>query len=168
MSDHKIDILRVQLKATYIGLFLNVLLPITLIVVIYLLVERGIVASGGFSFFDRPHLKIIFFILIAVSLIDYVVIYIFRKRYLESASPAVTGSPKDSFEKSAIRLAWITCILNMIPIGYGVAMILLGSPYEAAMLFIALTLVGYQIFRPRRKYLEQLYEKFEGKGTRTP
>ena len=48
-----------------------------------------------------------------------------------------------------------------MPVGYGLAMLALGSPFEAAILFVALTLVGYQVFRPRRKYLEKLYAKLE-------
>lgn len=161
MNSQKIEIMRVQLKTTYIGLILNVFVPITLIIVIYLLAARGIVASGGFDFFDKKYLQVLFFLLLAVSLGDFAAIYIYRKRYVaglvkSEAEPAVV-----QFENSAVRLAWITYLMNLMHVGYGVGLLILGSPYEVILLFMALTLVGYQIFRPRRKYLERLYRKFD-------
>ncbi len=161
MNNQTLEILRVQLKVTYLGLALNTIAPIAAFIVIYLLSSQGYVAAGGFDFYDNTPLLILFFVLLAVSLADFGLIIYFRKklpgRLLDVPGPSV----EEKFRQSAARISTVIYLLNLSHTAYGILLLILGAPSEAAMLFIALTLVGYQIFRPRRKFLEKLYEHIE-------
>ena len=67
----------------------------------------------------------------------------------------------ERFAQAAIRLSLIIFSINLAFSLPGIALFVMGASFEVAMLFFAVTLIGYQIFRPRINYLEHLRQNIQ-------
>lgn len=150
-------------RVTFIGLVMNVLVPTTLLIVMALI--RGeVTGSTGISWQEQSSNQMFFYILLAVAVIDLTMAGFIRRRPPQSIIGS-SGLPlAEQFEKSVLGLSWMIFSLNLSCTFYGLILVVLGLKIEVMMLFVALTLIGYQVFRPRQKFVEALWRRLEEAG----
>ncbi len=73
-----------------------------------------------------------------------------------------------SFEKATFTTGIVIFAINASHTAYGILLAVLGASTEIAMLFVALTLVTYQLLRPRQGYLEKVWQQALAIHTPTP
>ena len=152
-------ILRVLAKTSLYGLILNVLIPISGAVGLAVLTEYEAPSSGGFLF-DFSPLSDWTLIPMAIFVLAGVLVIIRIRRVPPIFAQELSHrDPDDRFAQTASRLSIIIFSINLSFSLPGLALFFIGASFEASMLFFALTLVGYQIFRPRLKFLENLRQK---------
>ena len=161
-----VDMGKVLTRITYLGLFMNILTPVALIVAAMLLMEEG----GGLSsaLGAKSTISLLFFVFLALSFADGIATYIIR-RTLPGRLAVVAGQPLEKqFEKAAMRISVIIFSMNLSHCIYGVVLAVLGTQSRVAMLFAALSLISYELFRPRESYLEQLLARLRGESREQP
>jgi hypothetical protein len=153
-------------RTTFIGLVANVIVPTTLLVVMAF--ARGnLTEPGGIPWTESAEggeQRMLFFILLAVAALDLAVAGFLRYRTPRSML-GLPGMPlPERFEKVAMNISWMIYSINLSCTIYGLVLVILGLRIEVMMLFAALTLIGYQLFRPRQKFLEELWIRLEQDG----
>jgi hypothetical protein len=159
MNENGALIGRVLTKATYIGLVMNVLFPVIVLVVAVLVFSAEITNTGGLHLQNKPTVEMLFYVFIAVTVLDFAVAYFIRNHIPAVLIDSSAGSVNERFERSALKISLIIFTLNMSFVLYGIVLMLLGASIEVLMLFAALSMIGYQFLRPRRDYLEMMLNK---------
>jgi hypothetical protein len=153
--------MRVLTKTTYLGLFINVMAPVGLLLLTAFLKGENIQSNGSININVAPVVSILFFVMLFITAIDYFVAYYIRKKMPVGCLKTGNKPLAEQFEKSAFNIAVILYVLNASITVYGLVLAGLGAGMEAMMLFVALTLIGYQLFRPRQSFLERLWDRVE-------
>ncbi|NMC43813.1 MAG: hypothetical protein GYA46_07830 [candidate division Zixibacteria bacterium] len=157
-------------KTTFIGLVVNVVIPTTLLVVMAL-VRGNLTDPGGIPWSESAgggEQRLLFYILLAVAAVDLAVAGFLRFRTPASMLGSAGVPPAERFEKAAMNISWMIFSVNLSCTIYGLVLAILGLRIEVMMLFTALTLIGYQLFRPRQRFLEELWIRLEQDGSRRP
>ncbi len=154
------DLTRILTKTTYLGLMMNILAPATLFAILVILRGGGITEKSLLPT-DRPELTIIFYACLAVSTLGVLITYLLRRATAASIVKGRNPAPATDFESRVLAFSIITFALNESYAVLGLVLALLGMGREVFLLFIALTMITYQLFRPRRAFLEQLRDKLE-------
>jgi hypothetical protein len=166
LSDSDVNITKTLTKVTYLGLLWNVLFPVAFVgVAIYIRQGKEIdEATGGLSI--APHLKILFYILLAVSAGEFAYAYYLRRKLptyifrLKRQQHTITAlSLEEHFDRVAKSVTSIIVFFVSGPCFYGLVLLLMGAQIEVMVLFVALSLIGYQLFRPREAFLERVLER---------
>ena len=143
----------------YLGLGLNVLLPMGIIAVGYFLKQAAF--SGGSDL--NPDL--LFIILVFVSMTDLGVVYYLKKRLLANASMTQASelqrgthmAPEENSKRAGLRLATMIYALNLAPSIYGLIYFLLIGNINFFLLLLAFTPLGYLLLKPREGELKKLF-----------
>ena len=166
MSDSDVDITKTLTKVTYLGLLMNVLFPVAYVGVAVFLKQRNqdMEMSGGFTI--SPQLKLIFYIFLAISCLDFAFAYYVRRklpRKFLTTGQQMKQMPglslADHFHQSATTISLILFAAIGASSLYGLVLVITGAQLEVMVLFVALTLIGYQFFRPREAFLERVLER---------
>jgi len=149
-------ILRVLARTSLYGLVLNVLIPIGAAVGLAVLTGYEASSSAGFLFDFSPLTDWSLIPMVLFVAAGVLVIIRIRKAPPAYIFESSQNDPDEKFVQAAIRLSIIIFSINLAFSLPGVALFLMGASFEVSMLFFALTLIGYQIFRPRINFLEGL------------
>lgn len=135
----------------YLGLALNLALPLGLLVIGFFLRKNGVGAN------PTPNLKLFFWVLIFVSVSELLALYIVKKTLLANASKRnFTTLSQSPVQKSILTFSIVIFALSLAPSIYGLVYFLLGGKLEEFLLFIAVTFLGFRIFRPNLEEIKQL------------
>ncbi len=159
MNTNDAYIIRVLTKTTYLGLFMNVVMPIAIFIIVLLITNKTVSTEVGIDFAGRPNLQIVFYVLLLASAIDYALVYFLRRRLPAGILIGEGTGIEERFEKSALKISMFVYVINLSHLMFGILLVILGGTIEVMMLFVALTLIGYQLFRPRKKFLEGMFQK---------
>ena len=140
---------------------MNVIIPVTILVVAALLNRNALSEAGGIHWEDHPGVKSLFLIFLALSAADFVAAVIIRRRLPSGIVGGGGKTPLERFENSVVRLSIVMYSLNVSHAFYGLALYILGADIEVLILFVALSMIGYQLLRPRSGYLDQLWKRFD-------
>ena len=163
MTSNPVNVPGVLTKVTLTGLVMNVIVPTTLLVVMALL--RGeISGTSGISLTEQSENRMFFYILLAMGVVDLALAAFIRRRPPQSVIGRFDLPAAEQFEKSAMSLSWAIFSLNLSCTFYGLVLVVIGMKIEVMMLFVAMTLIGYQLLRPRQKSLEALRDRLQGAG----
>ena len=146
-------------RITYLGLFLNVLMPIGIFIAAVYLLDKNIQGGAGLVVPDNGTLQIFFYAFLAISAVDVAITYFIRNKYPDRFLMHRGHSLQEKFDQAAMRVSVIIFSFNLSYAVYGMVLLLLGAEIEVMMLFLAFSLITYQLFRPRQKYLEKLLSK---------
>ncbi len=142
----------------YLGLVLNLAIPLGLLAVGFLLRKNGVGAK------PTPHLKLFFWVLFFVSVSEVVAIFLFKKSFFTKfAKKSLTAVSQIPVQKSILTFSIVIFALSLAPSIYGLVYFLLGGSMEGFILFIIITFLGFRVFKPK---LEEL-KKFQGSSTPT-
>ncbi len=124
------------------------------------------------AFEEEQHLDVqfIMLILLGVSLFDLAVVWLFKKRWLANIETPLRSDTEQKMttaaalspEKRGMTLALVIYSLCLAPSIYGFVGFLLGGSLSWLILFMAMTLLGFLLFKPKEEELRKFYaERFE-------
>jgi len=153
----KYEISRLAMRILYIGLFIDVVGAAVLFFGGMFLESRGLAGSV-----PMEELKIFGYALLAVSLLELVVIFVLKKKWLTPNNPMFGQT--ESFKKLSGRILTLYIILYFLalsPAIYGFLFFMMGGVRDMFVLMACLTLIGYLLARPRPAFIEELLEPFD-------
>ncbi len=150
-----------HLRLIYLGLLLNIVLPLILLGLGYFFRSSAFVEQQNFD------LRFVLVILLAVSFAELGVIWILKRKWLGNflqvpALPAVQTviqPPARSPQKFAFSFAIVIYSLCLTPSIYGFVYFLLGGNLNWFVLFIAITFLGFLLFKPKEEELKKFFDK---------
>jgi len=145
-----LDIDRIHTKLLNLGLFLDVFAPAVLFSLALFLRSQGI---GTRSF---EGLDILLWALLAVSAGEVLAIYLIKKKFLFAQSMLKAKEQGISPEQMFLRPAMILFSLSLSPAIYGFIYFLLGGMVERFVLFIAITLLCFLLFKPKLEEMKSI------------
>lgn len=138
-----VDVERLRSRLFNLGLLLNVLAPAALILI------GALLRAGGVSGSLDTDLAIFFWVLIAVALSEIPGIYVVKRSFLVGSRAFRKGRENMTAEQALIQSGVIVCSLALTPTIYGFVFYLLGGSLERFVLFAAITLFCFLVFKPK-------------------
>ncbi len=148
-SKYGIDLIKVQFKATMMGMILGVVYPGAIVAVAYF------INSNRTPPISPADIDMFFWILVAIGVIQVLIAFYFRRNLL--SKPCVKTEStfavdfQDSIKKTNIILA---SFHNSIAI-YGLVLFFMGAEIDVALLFAVLSVIAFQILRFRGPLIEK-------------
>ncbi|SYZ74329.1 membrane hypothetical protein [Candidatus Zixiibacteriota bacterium] len=152
MNKFNVDINHVLVKPIYMGLLMNIFVPVSLLAAAYFLDRSR--ATEPLN--PAQDLNIFFWVLAVISILDgAAAIYFRQKRFF---SPMIRS--RETFEDDLVRgtfAASIICFAFTSAISvYGLVMYLLGGTFANFLFFVFLSFVAFQLVRPRHGFMEKV------------
>lgn len=144
------DLDQVHTKLLYLGLFLDVLVPAVLLSLGLFLRSKGIVVRSFTG------LDVLLWFLLAVSGGEVLAIYLIKKRVLFAPNMPRAKEEDVSLEQRFLRSALILFSLSLSFAIYGFVYYLLGGTVERFVLFIAITLFCFLLFKPKLEEMKSV------------
>jgi hypothetical protein len=157
-----VDAERIHSKLFNLGLSMNVLAPVVLIIVGAVLRAKG-VSMGG-----QKNLQIFFWALLFVALSEIPAIYIVRKTLLSGRRLSEKGRVPSTPEQILMQWGVITFSLALAPSIYGLIYHLLGGSLERFVLFAAITLFCFLVFKPKEEQISSFIRDRSSSEGSTP
>lgn len=145
-----IDLDQIHTKLLYLGLFLDVLVPAVLLSLGFFLKSKGIVVRSFTG------LDVLLWFLLAVSGGEVLAIYLIKKRVLFAPNMPRAKEEGVFLEQRFLRSALILFSLSLTPAIYGFVYYLLGGMVERFVLFIAITLFCFLLFKPKLEEMKSV------------
>ncbi len=142
-----VDAERIHSRLFNLGLSMNVLAPVMLIIVGAVLRAKGVSIEG------QKDLNVLFWVLLAVALSEIPAIHIVRKTLLSSRRLSEKKRVHLTVEQLLVRWGVITFSLALAPSIYGLIYYLLGGSLERFVLFAAITLFCFLVFKPKEEQI---------------
>jgi cbb3-type cytochrome oxidase subunit 1 len=153
LNNH-VDINQVHSKLFNLGLLMNVGMPVVIVFVGGLLKAQGIGGEMG-----ERELNVFFWALAAVAVSEIPVIYIIRRSFLSGSKAFMKSRSKMTIEQSLFQWGMITFSLALAPSIYGLVYYLLGGALERFVLFAALTLLCFLVFKPKLEEIDSFVQR---------
>ena len=151
-----VDIERTHSRLLNLGLLLNVLAPAVLIFVGALL-KAGGVNAGAVS-----DLGLFFWILIAVAFSEIPAIYIVKRSFLSGSRAFQKNRGRSTTEQALLQKSIIIFSLALAPTVCGLVYYLLGGTLERFVLFAAITLFCFVVFKPKQEEIRSFVKRQTG------
>jgi hypothetical protein len=160
LTDRPDNFIRILTKTTYFGLLLNVVFPIALFVIALLFGGRDPMTDGSvLPSADQAMASMLYYIFLALSVLELGIVFLLRKHLPVFMFKSHSGDDETDFAANAMSVSTMIFAFNEGPAIYGLVLVLLGLDLEVMMLFIAISLIGYQLFRPRATFLDKVLER---------
>ncbi len=163
MNKYDIDLNAVLIKPLYLGLLINIFIPVVIIGVAYYIEEGG----GLTSTMAPENLELIFWILIAVAVIDgAVAIFLKQKLFFTpmiKSKESFTEDFKQGFFSKSIVCHSLTAAIAV----YGLVVYILGGTFNQLLFLVFISFIAFQLVRPRIKFSEKVLaaqERFVEEG----
>ncbi|MCP4570639.1 MAG: hypothetical protein GY841_23900 [FCB group bacterium] len=153
--------IRVLARTTFLGLAMNILAPIIYIVLAVFLSGESAALGGGLKLPNQGYLQTLFYVFLAIAVVGLLATWYLKRNLPWGVITAGGRTTEERFESGAQKIAIIIFAINDIYAVMGVVLMLMGAGFEVMMIFVALNFVGYQLFRPRRTFLENVWERIE-------
>jgi len=145
-----LDLDKLHTRLLYLGLVLDFVFPAALLSLGLFLRNQGVGAKS------IQRLDVLLWVLLAMSAGEVLAIYLLKKRILFAQSmPKVKGQGA-SAQRVLLRSALILFSLSLSPAIYGFVYFLLGGTKERFVLFIAITLLCFVLFKPNLEEMKSV------------
>ena len=145
-----LDLDKLHTNLLYLGLVLNFLAPAVLLSLGLFLRSQGIGVE------PIEGLDFLLWILLAVSGGEVLAIYFLKKRILFAQNMPKVKDQGASAQRVLVRSALILFSLCLSPAIYGLVYFLLGGTVERFVLFIAITLLCFVLFKPKLEEMKSI------------
>jgi len=160
---NNIDLNAVLLKPLYLGLLINIFIPVVIIGIAYYIEEGG----GLKSTMAPEKLEIIFWALTAVAIVDgALAIFLKQKLFfaplIKSKESFIEDFRQGFFTKSIICYSLTAAIAV-----YGLVLYMLGGTFNQLLFLVFISFIAFQLIRPRIKFAEKVLtaqERFVEEG----
>ncbi len=152
MNQNKIDQLeKTHTRILQLGILIDIFLPAVIFFLAIYLRDRFI------SIKSLMDLNMIFYFLLALSAVETLTIFILKTRIWKPyIKRKFQKNPRLSIEKGLFGFGTIIYVLCFSPTIYGLIYYLLGGTWEHFALFVAITFLFFQLFKPKMEELEKL------------
>jgi hypothetical protein len=147
------DISKVYMKSIYWGMALNLFIPAVLVAVGLFLKSKGIPAS------PIKNLESLMIILLVISISEVAIIYFLKKSLVASIASQKTLPQGTSLEQIFVRYSIIIFSMALAPSVYGFVYLLLGGTMDWFLVFVAITLLCFMLFKPRANEIKKLFDR---------
>jgi len=142
-------------KILQLGILMDIFLPVVIFFLAIYLRDRF------FSIKSPMDLNMIFYVLLALSAAEAITIFILKtKSWRPYIKRKFQENPKLSVEKGLFGFGTIIYVLCFSPTIYGLVYYILGGTWEHFALFVAMTFILFQLFKPKMEELEKLNKEF--------
>ena len=152
LNNH-VDIDRLHSRLLHLGLIMSVVVPMILLALGVFLKSRGISINTGAS------LKFYFFGLIIVAAGDIPIIYLVKRSSLTGRKTFHESHPQVSAERLLFQWCILIFSISLSPSIYGMVYYLLGGAFDRFVLFTAITLLCFMLFKPKDKEIRSFIER---------
>lgn len=163
MNERQIDLHSLLIKPLYLGLAINIFIPVLFVAVAYFIDKSG----DRTATVPPETLNILFWALAFVSLIDGIAAIYFKQK-LFFAPMIQSKETFDSDLSARVTTASIVCYAMTTAIAvYGFVLYLLGGVFNHLLLFAFISFIAFQLIRPRYKFMEKVVttqEKYVAEG----
>ena len=163
MNEREIDLHKLLVKPLYLGLLINIFIPVIILAIAYYIDKSG----GRESTVSPETLNILFWALAAVAVADGVAAIIIKQKLF--FAPMIQS--KETFEDdliARITSASIVCYALTTAIAMnGFVLYMVGGVFNDLLLFAFVSFIAFQIIRPRYRFMEKVVaaqEKHVGEG----
>ena len=150
-----VDIDSFHTKIIYLGLLLNVFVPALFLITGIFLRNQGIMTAPAES------LRIFLVVLLIVSGGEVAAIFVLKKKFLFGQGMIKSNLSSQSPEQAAFKSSLIIFALDLSPTIYGLVYYLLGGTIEWFVIFIAITLLSFQLFKPKVDEVKSLLGDYD-------
>lgn len=153
---------KIHAKILKLGLAIDIFLPLVIFFLAVYLRDRLIQAQ------TVKNLDLFFYVLLAVSLSEVAAIFIIKRQFSarfalkkvgQGSNPAQevpNVNTRQPVDRNLLNFATVIFVLCFSPTIYGLAYYLLGGTWEHFALFVAITFLFFQLFKPKMEELEKL------------
>jgi hypothetical protein len=157
---------KIHAKILKLGLAIDIFLPLVIFFLAVYFRDRLI------HFQTMKNFDLFFYVLLAVSLSEVVAIFIIKRQFSarlaqkklgQGSSPAQEVPDVDTrqpVDRNLLSFATVIFSLCISPAIYGLVYYLLGGTWERFALFVAITFLFFQLFKPKMDELEKLKKEF--------
>jgi len=163
LNKYDVDINKVLVKPLYVGLLMNIFIPVVILGIAYYLDQNG----GAKEAVPNRTLGTLFWVFVVLAIAEGGTAILLKQRLF--FSPMI--SSRESFEEdltSRFFAASLTCFAVTTGITiYGLVYYLLGGSFRELLLFVFISFIAFQFVRPRLRFMEKVVaaqEKFIGEG----
>jgi hypothetical protein len=148
----KPDLDQIHTKLLNLGLLLDVFIPAILFSLALFLRSQGV----G----EKPveGLNILLWVLLAISAGEILTIYLMKRKFLFPRNVLRSEKENISLERIFFRSGLILFSLSLSPAIYGFVYFLLGGMKERFMIFLAITLLCFLLFKPKLEEMKSMKE----------
>ncbi len=148
-----VDVERMHSRLFNLGLLMNLLAPAVIIFVG--VIVRASLAAGEPS----TDLGIFFWVLLAVALSEIPVIYLVKRKLLLGNGDTSQVGKTPTAEQGLLQWGTITYSLGLAPSIYGLVYHILGGSFERFVLFAAITLFCFLVFKPKQEEISSFVKR---------
>ncbi|MCK5127479.1 MAG: hypothetical protein KAR42_14585 [candidate division Zixibacteria bacterium] len=158
------QITKILMKTMSLGLFMNTLGPVALLIIAVMATGDSLNLQGGVTLPESSGMQTLFYALLGISIAAAIVTYLLKKRMFQNSTCPDGINPQQYFEERVWAITLIIYSFNLSHSFYGLVLYLVGFPIEIMMLFVAMTLITYQFYRPRPGFLTEFHVRITGKS----
>jgi hypothetical protein len=152
LNNH-VNIDQLHSRLLNLGLMLNVLAPGMLLALGAFIKSKGVCLNAG------SNLRFIFWGLIIVAIGDIPIIYLVKRSSLLSREAFHENHPQVRVEQLLFQWCILTFSLSLSPSIYGLVYYLIGGAFERFVLFVAITLLCFMLFKPKENEIRSFVEE---------
>jgi hypothetical protein len=169
MDQNKTELLeKTHIRLLYLGILTDIFAPLIIFFIVVFFREKLIRVQ------NIERIELLFYVFLILSLGEIGAIFIFRKKFWQSfirkkaGHRPLAGSPVRSEsvsnpqffgEQKILGFGMVVYALCFTPTLYGLVYYLLGGTWERFSLFVAVTFLLFQLFKPKQEELEKLIEE---------
>ncbi len=149
-----VDVERMHSRLFNLGLLMNLLAPAMIMFV-------GIFVRASLTN-ERPgvDLSIFFWVLLAVALSEIPVIYLMKRKLLLGNKDTSQVGKSPTTEQMLLQWGIITYSLGLAPSIYGLVYYIMGGSSERFVLFAAITLFCFLVFKPKQEEISSFVKRW--------
>ena len=147
----QIDINKIHIKSIYWGIVLDFFVP-AILLVLGLLIRSKVV-----GFLPAETLKPLLVILLAAGLGELAAFYFLKRKLfagLTSQLPSLVN-----FGQCFVKYSIVLFSVALIPSIYGFVYLLLGGTMDWFLVFVAITLLCFMLFKPKVEEIKKLFNR---------
>ncbi len=143
------DDYEIMSKLSSISLYIVLGCDLAALIIGYLIAQTGGIMPARNNLYRN--------VLFIVAISELAVMHILKRSMLSKIKPTAEGLALDYRQLMPVTIV-IAVMCSAISV-YGLVAVILGNELEVLFLFIAISLIGYQLFRIRPRDLERLRER---------
>jgi hypothetical protein len=171
MDQSKTELLeKTHIRLLHLGILTDIFAPIIIFLIAVFSRDRLIQVR------NIENLELLFYVFLILSLGEIGAIFIFRKKIWQSSTQNKVGqglslaqnksvsNPQFFTGQKILGFGMVIYALCLAPTLYGLVYYLLGGTWERFSLFVAVTFLLFQLFKPKQEELEKLISELKTEG----
>jgi hypothetical protein len=152
LDKYEVDLTRVLVKPLYLGLLMNIFIPVVILVIAYYIDK-----SGGKEAMVAPEsLNVIFWALAAVAVADGVVAVFLKQKLFYAPMIQTKETFEDDLAAGVFRSSLVCFAVTAAITIYGLVIYILGGTFRDLLLFVFISFIAFQLVRPRFGFLKKV------------